>query len=202
MLCFAGLVSTFPFPYLRICCPRKSNPLLTWIVLVFSDESSRPRSARNSSITGFTSCSSWSCDRPVIRMSSANLTRWTRCLSLHRLVGNLLRRAVSNPSSVIFVSTGEHTPPTMLQTAPCGARFKRELIYPEHNIHLAFLDLHSLDQGPNNVTLAVPVGLIQSIFDFQGEVFQPTDDRVPSAKWNLHIFMEARRHFAEGTLKC
>ena len=66
----------------------------------------------------------------------------------------------------------------MLQTAPCGARFKRELIYPEHNIHLAFLDFHSLDQGPNKVTLAFPVGLIQSILDFQGEVFQSTDNQL------------------------
>jgi hypothetical protein len=66
----------------------------------------------------------------------------------------------------------------MLQTAPCGARFKRELIYPEHNIHLAFLDFHSLDQGPNNITLAVPVGLIQSILDPRGEVFQSTDNQM------------------------
>src|SRR5215813_14943434 len=70
------------------------------------------------------------------------------------------------------------TPPTMLQTAPCGARFKRELIYPEHNIHSAFLDLHSLDQGPNNITFAVPVGLIQPILDPRGEVFQSTDNQM------------------------
>src|SRR5262245_58534296 len=44
-------------------------------------------------------------------MSSANLTRLTRCLSLHRLVGNFLRRVLSNPSSVIFVNTGEAMPP-------------------------------------------------------------------------------------------
>jgi len=66
----------------------------------------------------------------------------------------------------------------MLQTAPCGARFKRELIYPEHNIHSAFLDIHSLDQGPNNITPAVPVGLIQSILDPRGEVFQSTDNQM------------------------
>src|SRR5215813_8466968 len=85
---------------------------------------------------------------------------------------------VSIPWSAILANSGEITPPTMLQTAPCGARFKRELIYPEHNIHLAFLDFHSLDQGPNKVTLAVPVGLIQSILDFQGEVFQSTDNQL------------------------
>jgi hypothetical protein len=73
---------------------------------------------------------------------------------------------------------GPITPPTMLQNAPCGARFKRELIYPEHDIHLAFLDLHAFDQCLNNITLAVPVSLIQPILDFQGEVFQSTDNQM------------------------
>jgi len=60
----------------------------------------------------------------------------------------------------------------------CTVAESLQLIYPEHNIHLAFLDLHSLDQGPDNVALAVPVGLIQPILDFQGEVFQATDNQL------------------------
>src|SRR5262249_17482065 len=60
--------------------------------------------------------------------------------------GTLVGRDRGTPQGSVI------TPPTMLQNAPCGARFKRELIYLEHNIHLAFLDLHTLDQCPNNVT--------------------------------------------------
>ncbi len=66
-----GLTSNFPSLYLRKFCPRKSKPSSMCVTLVFSAESSRPRARRNSSTSGFTSCSSSSFVLPVMMKSSA-----------------------------------------------------------------------------------------------------------------------------------
>src|ERR1700674_2622818 len=50
-----GLMSSFPFGYLRTFCPRKSKPFSTWVMTVFAGESSRPRSCRNCSTRGLIS---------------------------------------------------------------------------------------------------------------------------------------------------
>src|SRR5437867_7627999 len=56
-----GLMSSFPFGYLRTFCPRKSKPFSTCVMTVFVGESSSPRSCRNCSTRGLTSPSSSSC---------------------------------------------------------------------------------------------------------------------------------------------
>src|SRR4029450_7568512 len=73
---------------------------------------------------------------------------------------------------------GVATPPTMLQNAPRGARFKRALFSPEHDLHPAFLNLHALDQRADDITLASPVDLFQPALNFRCEVLQPTDDQL------------------------
>ena len=66
----AGLMSNFPL-YLRILCPRKSNPSLICESLVFVADSSKPRSFRKVTIAGLTLCSSTSIEAPVTMKSSA-----------------------------------------------------------------------------------------------------------------------------------
>ena len=67
---FDGRVKSFPL-YLRTFCPRKSNPSSMCVILVFSSESSNPRSWRNAAMRGLTSISSTSFEFPVIMKSSA-----------------------------------------------------------------------------------------------------------------------------------
>ena len=57
--------------YLRMLHPRKSNPSLMCVIWVFSGDRASPRSARNSTTAGLTSCSSHSFELPVIIKSSA-----------------------------------------------------------------------------------------------------------------------------------
>src|SRR5438876_861373 len=73
-----GLMSSFPFGYLRTFCPRKSKPFSTCVLTVFVGESSSPRSCRNCSTRGLTSPSSNSFDLPVMTKSSAYRMRLTR----------------------------------------------------------------------------------------------------------------------------
>ena len=63
-------MSSFPFGYLRTFCPRKSKPVVTCVMTVFTGESSSPRSRRKPSTSGLISSSS-SFDLPVITKSSA-----------------------------------------------------------------------------------------------------------------------------------
>ena len=72
-----GLIRSLP-PYLRTFCPRKSKPSEMCVILVFSCDHSRSRSARNASTHGLTSCSSNSFELPVMMKSSAYLTNRTR----------------------------------------------------------------------------------------------------------------------------
>ena len=64
-------LGALPLRYLRIVCPRKSNPCSMCVTTVFSGESSNPRSLKNCSMRGFTSCSSNSFELPVTQKSSA-----------------------------------------------------------------------------------------------------------------------------------
>ncbi len=61
----SGPDQEFSAKFPDIFCPRKSKPSPTCVIRVFSFESSRPRSRRNSTITGRTSFSKTSFERPV-----------------------------------------------------------------------------------------------------------------------------------------
>src|SRR6266404_5277210 len=62
-----------------------------------------------------------------------------------------------HPTNAGTPQGGIITPPTMLQTAPFGALFKREFVYPEHDLYSFFLDFYPLHQCPDNFASAEPV---------------------------------------------
>ena len=102
----------FPRRYVRTVCPRKSNPCSICVTTVFSGESSHPRSLRNCSTSGLTSCSRSSFELPVIQKSSAYRIRFTFARFPALLVFEKWEaRSRSNPSSVIFATAGEMMPP-------------------------------------------------------------------------------------------
>ncbi len=148
-----------PSLYLRTCCPRKSNPASTWVMLVFSGESSSPRSFRHVSTSGWTSCSSNSLELPVMMKSSAHRIRFTLARRLWTVaLGYFSLSFCSRPSRVRLAKTGETTPPTKLQTFFFGIRISKVRIDPKHDIDLILRDFHPLDQRPDQVPLTCPVG--------------------------------------------
>lgn len=100
----AGLIRSFSL-YFRKLKPRKSNPSSICVILVFSMESSRPRSCRNLMIVGCTFCSRISLDTAVQMKSSAYLTKLI--LSLCLLIAF---RAFSRPSNAMLASVGDAIP--------------------------------------------------------------------------------------------
>ncbi len=72
---FAGLIKSLcrlPVLYLRTCWPRKSNPSSICVMSVFSGERVRPRSRKNVSTAGLTSCSSSSFELPESRVAKGH----------------------------------------------------------------------------------------------------------------------------------
>lgn len=65
-----GLMSNFPLYFLWLK-PRTSKPLLMWVICVFSSDSVKPLSAKNSAINGLISFSSTSFEAQVTTKSSA-----------------------------------------------------------------------------------------------------------------------------------
>src|SRR5216683_7134267 len=178
---FAGRVRKCPW-YLRTWCPRKSNPSSMCVMLVFSSESSNPRSRRNSVTRDLTSCSRTSFEIPVMRKSSQSRTRLT-CLfmpfrALGPECGYFLRSIRSSPSSAILARTGELTPPTKLPTFFFGVRIVRVRIDPKHDIDLIPGDFHPLHQGPDEIPLARPVGCLQSAVDFGRKIFESANNQL------------------------
>jgi len=109
MFAFAGLTSSFPL-YLLTFQPRKLNPSVICVTLVFSGESMSPRFPRNLISTGMTSCCSHSFELPVMTKSSAYRTMCIfRPCCLAR--GKAVASAFSRPSSVMFARTGLIIPP-------------------------------------------------------------------------------------------
>src|SRR5215831_13054733 len=80
MLLAEGLMSSFPL-YLRMCCPRKSHPSAICVMTVFSCESSRPRSLKNASTRGLTSCSNTNGVRYCI-FFVVPYSKWSRDLAI------------------------------------------------------------------------------------------------------------------------
>ncbi len=101
-------------PNLRRCWPRKSNPWPICVMHVFSAESCKPRSPRNCSTRGRTSCSSSSLVLPVMMKSSAYRTKCTLDRSRAPRTcfrAKLCANSAANPSKVMFARAGEATPP-------------------------------------------------------------------------------------------
>ena len=55
---------------------------------------------------------------------------------------------------------GPATPPTILQTAPCGTLVKRERVYPVYHADLGFVYLHPFHQCADYFPACEPVGVV------------------------------------------
>src|SRR5262249_53672794 len=178
---FDGRVRNFPL-YLRTCCPRKSNPSSMCVILVFSSESSKPRSRRKSVTRGLTSVASISCEMPVIMKSSQYRTRLT-CLFMPLSAfgpdfGYFLRSIRSSPSRAILARTGLLSPPTKLQTFFFGIVITRIWVDPKHDIDFVTRDFDPLDQRSDEVAFARPVGHLQPVVQFGSKVLQPANNEL------------------------
>ena len=67
---------------------------------------------------------------------------------------------------------GNFTPPTKLQTFFFGVGITRVRIDPKHDIDVVPGHFHPLDQRPDEVPLARPVGSLQALVEFGGKIFQ------------------------------
>src|SRR5712691_9871537 len=87
--------------------------------------------------------------------------------------------------SGIFMPTDEGTPqggvvspPTKLQTFFFGVRIARVRIDPKHNIDVIPGHFHSLDQRPDEVALARPVGGLQAAVEFGRKIFETANNQL------------------------
>ena len=72
----------------------------------------------------------------------------------------------------MLAKRGETTPPTKLQTFFFGVRIARVRIEPKHHIDVIPGHFHPLDQRPDEVPLARPVGGLQTVVAFGCNVLQ------------------------------
>jgi len=70
------------------------------------------------------------------------------------------------------------TPPTKLPTFFFGIRVARVRIDPKHDIDVIPGHLHPLDQCPDEVAFARPVGGLQSAVDFGRTIFEPANNQL------------------------
>src|SRR5262249_51228187 len=70
------------------------------------------------------------------------------------------------------------SPPTKLQTFFFGIVITRIWVDPKHDIDLVTCDFDPLDQRPDEVALARPVGSLQAIVELRRKVFQPANNQL------------------------
>ena len=70
------------------------------------------------------------------------------------------------------------SPPTKLQTFFFGIVITWIWGDPKHDIDFVTRDFHPLDQRPDEVALARPVGGLQAIAEFGGKILQTADDQL------------------------
>src|SRR5262249_33828069 len=101
--------------------------------------------------------------------------------SILRLIGPLVRArglgqgALTHPETGV-VQGGVVSPPTKLQTFFFRIVITRIWVDPKHDIDLVTCDFHPLDQRPDEVALARPVGRLQAIVEFRRKVFQTANN--------------------------
>src|SRR5215468_7721603 len=78
----------------------------------------------------------------------------------------------------ILHSNGLTTPPTKLQTFFFGIVITLIWVDPKHNIDVALSHFHPLDQCPDEVALARPVGRLQAIMEFGREVLETANNQL------------------------
>src|SRR5262245_9899006 len=73
---------------------------------------------------------------------------------------------------------GVVSPPTKLQTFFFGIAIARIWVDPKHDVHLVVRDFHPLDQRPDEVAFARPVGHLHPGVQFGSKVLQPANNEL------------------------
>src|SRR5215470_11507152 len=76
---------------------------------------------------------------------------------------------------------GVLSPPTKLQTFFFGIVITRIWVNPKHEIDLVTRDFHPLDQRPDEVPFARPIGGLQAVAEFGSKVLQPANNQLQFA---------------------
>jgi hypothetical protein len=77
-----------------------------------------------------------------------------------------------------LLRSGESSPPTKLPTFFFGIVITWIWVDPKHDIDFVTRDFDPLDQRPDEVALARPVGSLQAIAEFGGKILQTADDQL------------------------
>src|SRR5215470_18076074 len=78
----------------------------------------------------------------------------------------------------MLANRGLTTPPTKLPTFFFGIVITLIWVDPKHNIDVALSHFHPLDQCPDEVALARPVGRLQAILEFGREVLETANNQL------------------------
>src|SRR5215471_1920811 len=73
------------------------------------------------------------------------------------------------------------SPPTKLQTFFFGLVITLIWVDPKHNVHFVACDFHPLDQRPDEVAFACPIGSLQAVVEFGGKVLQAANNQLQFA---------------------
>src|SRR5262244_664632 len=90
----------------------------------------------------------------------------------------------------MLASRGLISPPTKLQTFFFGRVITRIWVDPKHDIDLITRDFHPLDQRPDEVAFARPVGGLQAGVEFGGKVLQTANNQL---QFPLHSGLVGQR---------
>src|SRR5215475_11029254 len=77
-----------------------------------------------------------------------------------------------------FARSGLASPPTKLQTFFFGIVITRIWIDPKHNIDVIPGHFYPLDQRPDEIALARPVGGLQAAVEFGRKIFETTNNQL------------------------
>ena len=100
-----------------------------------------------------------------------------------RLISRMLKAGIMEDGLVEAAEVGTPqgsilTPPTKLQTFFFGVRIARVRIDPKHDIDVIPGHFHPLDQRPDEVAFARPVGGLQAVVEFGRKVFQTSNNQL------------------------
>src|SRR5207248_3022336 len=122
---------------------------------------------------GFQHCPS---PMPKPHFNSRCVTSISQRCGIPRGPARVGSRCHAQPSSCSTGQGSAHTPPTIWQKAPTGARHKRTSAHPEHDLHLLPIHRDLLDERANEIPASPPVGRLELRLHLHRELLQPPDD--------------------------
>ena len=102
----------------------------------------------------------------------STIRQWLRMPVVERTEGGERRTTEAADKNRGVPQGSPLTPPTILQTAPIGARDKRGWAYLIYHSDVLSVDLDSFDQGPEDFPPRKPIGLLETIKDVLGELIE------------------------------